>query len=116
MTLVGADIEQISRFTRILARSPGFIKRVFTETERTYCNGKGRPAQHYAARFCAKEALLKALGVTLSYQEIEVVSDNTARPIIRVCGKAAELVAGRTIQVTLSHSGNYAIATVLVED
>jgi len=116
MPLLGADIEQISRIERAISRTPGFTKRVFTGAERTYCEGKGRPAQHYAARFCAKEALAKALGVPLSWQEVEVLRGDQGSPVIRVCGKVRELLAGRVVRVSLSHAGDYALACVLVED
>jgi holo-[acyl-carrier protein] synthase len=116
MPCLGTDIEQISRIERALGRTPGFTERVFTEPERAYCEGKARPAQHYAARFCAKEAFVKALGVPLSWQEVEVARDEHGLPRICVSGKAAELLAGRAVHLSLSHAGDYAIAVVLVED
>lgn len=116
MVLLGTDIEQISRIERAISRTPGFARKVFTEAERAYCNGRGRSAQHYAARFCAKEALAKALGVPLSWQEVEILRDDHGSPAIRVCGKVGELLAGRMVRISLSHAGDYAIASVLVED
>ena len=116
MPLIGTDIEQISRFEQAMARTPRLAERLFTVAERAYCEGKARAAQHYAARFCAKEAFAKALGVPLSWQEVEVVRDGDGSPAIRARGEAAVALAGRTVRVSLSHAGDYAIAVVLVED
>lgn len=116
MPSLGTDIERISRIERVMARTPAFAERVFTAAERAYCDSRGRPAQHYTARFCAKEAFAKALGVPISWQEVEVTRDQHAPPRIRVHGRAATLLSGRAVRLSLSHAGDYAIATVLVED
>ena len=70
---VGVDLIEIARIERALARD-GFRERVFTESERAYCDGRPNPAQHYAARFAAKEAIGKALGcgVRFTWREIEI--------------------------------------------
>ena len=62
---VGVDIFEIARMERALRRHPRLATRVFTEQEQQYCNSKARPAQHYACRFAAREAVLKALGKKL---------------------------------------------------
>ncbi len=116
MPLIGNDIEKISRVGRVIAASPRFVEKVFTRAERDYCKSKGSPAQHYTARFCAKEAFAKAVGVPLSWQEVEVVRTDSGRPVIRTYGRAAEILAGREVRVSLSHAGDYAIATVLIAD
>ena len=59
---IGVDMLEISRMERVLARRPNFARRVFTEEERAYCEKCARPAEHYAARFAAREAVVKALG------------------------------------------------------
>ena len=59
---LGVDIVEIERMRRILDRTPSFAHKVFTDAEQDYCNRKGNPATHYAARFAAKEAVCKALG------------------------------------------------------
>ncbi len=115
MTLIGTDIEQISRVALALSRTPRFAEKLFTPAERAYCDGHARPAQHYAARFCAKEAFAKALGHALAWQDVEVVRDDDGPPEIRVTGAAARALAGRTARVSLSHAGDYAIAVVLIE-
>ena len=115
MASIGADIEQISRIQRALARTPRFAQRVFTAGEQAYCDGKAHPAQHYAARFCAKEAFVKALGESsFSWQEVEVTRGDSGQPSLNATGKAAEALAGRVAQVSLSHAGDYAMAVVLI--
>ncbi len=115
MTLVGTDIEQISRMQRVMARTPGFVKRVFTTTERAYCTRQGRPAQHFAARFCAKEAVAKALGIPVRWAEIEVVKNTRGAPGVRVTGTTAAELGCRSIKLSLAHAGDYAVATALIE-
>ena len=63
---VGVDMVEIARMEKVLGRRPNFAKRVFTKEERAYCDRMARPAQHYAARFAAREAVLKALGTGFS--------------------------------------------------
>ncbi len=116
MARIGTDIEQISRVAQIIARTPRFTEKLFTAEERAYCEGKAHPAQHYTARFCAKEAFAKALATPLSWQEVEIVRGESGPPIIHAHGKAAEVLHGRTVHVSLSHSGDYAIAMVLIEE
>jgi len=116
MPQIGTDIEQISRVERIIARTPRFTERLFTPGERAYCDAKARPAQHYTARFCAKEAFAKAIGTALSWREVEVVRGEEGPPTILAHGEAATALAGRTVRVSLSHAGDYAVAMVLIED
>ena len=59
---IGVDMLEIARMERVIERRPSFLKRVFTKEERAYCGRRARPAEHYAARFAAREAVLKALG------------------------------------------------------
>ena len=59
---IGVDMLEISRMERVMRRRPSFLRRVFTDDERAYCERCARPAEHYAARFAAREAVLKALG------------------------------------------------------
>jgi len=116
MASIGTDIEQISRIEQAMARTPRFAERVFTAAERAYCEARAHPAQHYTARFCAKEAFAKAIGEPMSWQEVEVLRGESGPPSIHAHGKAAELLAGRTVHLTMSHAGDYAVAFVLIED
>ena len=119
----GIDIVEISRFDRFLERqNQPLLLRLFTAGERDYCSGRKNSAQHYALRFAAKEAFLKALGTGLrgglSWQDIEVVHDGNGRPELRFAGFAEKIVAGKGLArsfLSLSHDGNYAVASVILE-
>ncbi|HIT75789.1 MAG TPA: holo-ACP synthase [Candidatus Avipropionibacterium avicola] len=117
---VGIDVCEISRFDQTLQRSPGLVEKVFTPQERVTHSGADRSAQSLAARFAAKEALAKALGAPsgLSWQDAEVITDETGRPTIEVrgtvAGRAAELGIV-TIHVSLSHDAGVASAVVICE-
>ena len=107
----------------ILARTPRFRERVFTARERDYCDARGAAAaQHYAARFAAKEAALKALGTGWSggvgWRDVEVVNDSSGRPELILSGTARELfrLSGATrAHLSLSHTSEHAVAQVLLE-
>jgi holo-[acyl-carrier protein] synthase len=118
---VGIDLCPISRMGRAISRHGGRLEaRVFTEGERAYCRARGQPEQHFAARFAAKEALLKALGVPagLSWHELEVVCDESGAPSLRLSGEAA-LAARRLgadrLHLSLTHGGDMAAAIVIAE-
>ena len=121
---IGIDIVEVHRVKQILARTPRFAERVFTETERAYCEARGAMvrAQHYAARFAAKEAALKALRTGwssgLKWQEVEVVRSPTGAPILRFHGRALALLeqSGASLaHLSLSHTAEHAIAQVILE-
>ncbi len=116
---VGVDLIEIERIRRALARYPGFAERCFTEGERAYCDSRPNPAQHYAARFAAKEAIGKALGcgVRFTWKEIEVVG--RPKPGVRLSGKTkawAERVGAGAIDVSMTHSRELAAAICVVQD
>lgn len=121
---LGLDLVDVPRMTRELAREAGgFRDRVFTPAEIAYCDEKGRPAVHYAARFAAKEAFFKALGTGWrgagpGWTEVEVVRDDLGRPEIVLSGDAAraarEMGAAR-IHLSLSHVAGLAAAVVVLE-
>jgi holo-[acyl-carrier protein] synthase len=119
----GIDIVDISRFDRFLEReNQPLLHRLFTAGEREYCAGRKNSAQHYALRFAAKEAFLKALGTGLrgglSWQDMEVVHDGNGKPEFRFTGIAGKLVAEKGLSRTflsLSHDGNCAVASVILE-
>lgn len=107
-----------------MKRTPRFTLRVFTPREREYCDGRGdgAAAQHYAARFAAKEAALKALGTGwsggLSWQDVEIIHDAAGAPSIQFHRRALELfrASGATrAHVSLSHTSEHAIAQVILE-
>ncbi|MEZ5121226.1 MAG: holo-ACP synthase [Solirubrobacterales bacterium] len=112
MSAIGLDLLEIDRLERALERRPRLAERLFTDAERAYAAAKARPAQHLAARFCAKEAVAKALRLQAwSWQDIEVVpGDDGAR--IRLRGALAALDAD--VDVSLTHSRGMAGAVALV--
>ena len=119
---VGTDIIEVARVEEKLLRTGGLKAKLFTETERAYCDSKHRPALHYAARFAAKEAFLKAMGTGWTgghkFSEIEVVNNALGKPELFVHGKVAEFCASRGItgmQVSLSHIKELAKAVVVLE-
>lgn len=119
----GVDIVEIPRFERFLEEgNERLFERLFTVTEREYCAAKKRAAQHYALRFAAKEAFLKACGLGLrdgmTWHDIEVINDPLGKPELQLRGKAASLFQEMALSqsfVSLSHDGNYAIAMVILE-
>ncbi|QES17137.1 holo-[acyl-carrier-protein] synthase [Streptomyces venezuelae] len=115
---VGTDLAEVDEIRAVLARQPRFAPRVFTAGERAYCDVPADPAERYAVRFAAKEAVLKALGVGLTgavLTEIEVLRAPSGSPSLRLTGRAARLAeeAGvRTWLITLTHTRTLAHAFV----
>ena len=90
---VGIDLLEIDRMERALRRHPRLAERVFTVAEREYAAARARPGRHLAARFAAKEAVVKALGLGgFELDDIEVVAGEP--PTVRLGGRAAEAAAG----------------------
>lgn len=118
---VGIDLLEIERMGAALARRPRLADRVFTPEERAYAERRRNPAQHFAARFCAKESVAKALGLTTwGWRDVEIVATGAA-PRVRLTGLAAEAAErlGAEIHLSLTHSeltaGAVAVATRRVE-
>jgi holo-[acyl-carrier protein] synthase len=110
---VGIDLIEIERIERALARRPRLAERLFTRDEIAYAAGRARPGRHLAARFAAKEAVIKALGAPLAPAEIEVEAGEPPR--IRLHGRAADLAQDAEISVSLTHSRDTAAAVALCE-
>ena len=119
----GIDIVDITRFDRLLEQgNVRLFERLFTTHEMEYCAAKARSAQHYALRFAAKEAFLKACGLGLregmSWHDIEVMNDDLGKPDLRLHGKALQLFTEMKLSktfVALSHDGCFAVAMVVLE-
>jgi holo-[acyl-carrier protein] synthase len=114
---VGIDLIEIDRVRRALERhGDGFRERCFTPHERAYCESKANPAQHYAGRFAAKEAVGKALGtgVYFTWKEIEI--RGRPKPGVELSGRTAQaaerLGAGR-IELSMTHSRELAAAVAV---
>lgn len=119
---IGCDIIEIERIARAIKRE-SFIQRVFTAKEAAYCQSRGQQAAaSFAARFAAKEAVLKALGIGLregTLQEIAVANDALGKPLVQLSGHFAALsrqLGVKNIQISLSHSRDFAVAYVIMED
>ncbi|MBA2421350.1 MAG: holo-ACP synthase [Thermoleophilaceae bacterium] len=103
---VGLDLLDIARLERALERRPRLARRLFTDAELAYADGRARPGQHLAARFCAKEAVAKALGLEVwSFADVEVLATSTA-PEVRLSGGAARRAAELGVQprISLTHT------------
>jgi holo-[acyl-carrier protein] synthase len=113
---IGIDLLEIDRLERALERHPRLAERVFTSAEREYAAARARPARHLAARFAAKEAVVKALGLSGGFglREIEVVAGEP--PTVRLSGRAAEAGRGREVQLSLTHSKELAAAVAMIND
>jgi holo-[acyl-carrier protein] synthase len=114
---------EVGRVRATLTRTPRFVERVFTQNERDYCDSRGAVAsQHYAARFAAKEAALKALGTGwsggLAWQDVEIAHNEAGAPTLIFHRRAQELfqASGATrAHVSISHTTEHAIAQVVLE-
>jgi holo-[acyl-carrier protein] synthase len=115
---LGVDICEIARMERALGRHPTLRGRVFTPEEVAYCDARARPAESYAGRFAAREAVIKALGGYRGrgWQDISVTRDPSGAPAIRLEGNAkrrADGIGATAVLVTLSHERTNAVAFVI---
>ena len=120
---IGIDIIEVTRIREVLERTSRFTERVFTAVERAYCDSRGVvAAQHYAARFAAKEAALKALKTGwrggISWQDVEISSLESGAPFLIFHGETKKLfeASGATVaHLSISHTTQHAIAQVVLE-
>lgn len=115
MAGVGIDLLEIDRMERALERHPRLAERVFTAAEREYAAARARPGRHLAARFAAKEAVVKALGLSGGFglREIEVLAGEP--PTVRLAGRAAAIAGDRRVEISLTHSRDNAAAVAIAE-
>jgi len=118
---IGIDLVVIERIHKAAKNHVGFLERLFTEQERTYCSKQKYPAQHFAARFAAKEAILKAIGTGWSagvkWTDMEVLHGEGGGPIVNVAGRVKDLMdlkGVRQILLSYSHDEGYAVAHVVL--
>jgi holo-[acyl-carrier protein] synthase len=114
---LGIDLLEIDRLERALARRPALAERLFTAAERAAVADVPRPARHLAARFCAKEAVVKALALPeWSPQEIEITGGRGGPPGVRFHGRAAARAAelGGAVEISLTHSRGTAAAVAVL--
>jgi holo-[acyl-carrier protein] synthase len=118
---IGVDVVEIERFRQSLARTPSMRERLFTETELAYVAPKNDPVPSLAARFAAREAVMKALGLGLGafgFHEVWVERAESGAPSLAVTGRAAELAAAAGVRrwhLSLTHSDLVAVAYVVAE-
>lgn len=119
---IGTDIVEVSRIEKLIEKNPSFLDKVYTDAEIAYCRAKAAMAQSFAARFAAKEAVMKAFGTGwakgVSFKEIEVVNDGEGKPMVALSGKSldyANKLRFQAIHLSLSHEKGYAVAFVVIE-
>ena len=119
---VGTDIIETARIARVVARGRQYLETIFTENEIAYCEGKAHKSQHYAARYAAKEAALKALGVGqargLAFRDIEVLNDENGQPQLFFHGRTSQMLERLQVKhavLSLSHTRESAVAVIILE-
>ena len=116
---IGIDAVEVDRFRRVLHRTPGVARRLFTDGERAAGSRRPDPAQRLAARFAAKEAVMKALGVGLGafgFHDVEVVNAPSGKPGLVLRGKAAALARAQGVrgwELSLTHTDHTAHAVAV---
>jgi holo-[acyl-carrier protein] synthase len=119
MIEIGMDIIEIERIKQALRRRPNLEQRIFAREEIDYCRQKSNPFPSFAARFAAKEAVLKAMGVGIgacALEDIVIGSKASGAPTVYLKNSAAKLASAqgiREFKITLTHSKEYAAATAL---
>ena len=118
---IGVDIIEIQRVRESIAKTDKlFIEKVFTEGEVAYCVGKHDAAQHFAARFAAKEAVSKALSTgwtgSFRWKDVEISNDLLGRPEVTLHGQLKETLGTATVLISLSHSLTHVVAMAIIED
>jgi holo-[acyl-carrier protein] synthase len=119
---IGTDILEVSRIRKVMGEDIGFREHIFTEGEIAYCEKLKNKFQNYTARFAAKEAFMKALGTGwrfgIRFADVEVQQNELGKPFIRLHGIAKKLADERkiaAIHVSLSHTKEFALATVVLD-
>lgn len=117
---IGTDITEVGRIRKMMQTHDQFVSTVYTGKEIAYCSRKRDASQHFAARFAAKESVMKSVGrgwlQGLQWTDIEVVSLPSGEPAIRAHGTLQEAMRERGIRsfaLSMSHCRDYAIATVI---
>jgi holo-[acyl-carrier protein] synthase len=118
---IGVDIIEIPRIGHLLKKYPNFRYRVFTDGEIAYCENKRHPVQHYAARFAAKESIMKAFGSSgpkhLHWKDLEILVSSSGEPLVQLHGEikvAGDELGIKEVAVSLSHCKEYAVAVAQI--
>jgi holo-[acyl-carrier protein] synthase len=115
---LGSDIIEVERISANIKKyGPRFLDRLFTQAEQEYCLLYREPARHFAGRFAAKEAIVKALGTgispEISWLDIEIINDSRGKPYVHFSEKVNEHFSHPQIELTISHCRSYALAVAL---
>jgi holo-[acyl-carrier protein] synthase len=121
---IGTDVVEVPRIQQGIERfGERFVRRIYTDGERSYAGSKANAAERFAARFAAKEAGMKAIGTGwnfgVTWKDFEVVNERSGRPALRLNGVAravAERLGVRRASISLTHTGELALAVVILED
>jgi holo-[acyl-carrier protein] synthase len=114
---IGTDIVEVERIEKSINRTEKFLEKVFTQREVDYCNSKPNRYERYAGRFCAKEAVSKALGTgvrNFKLTDMEILNDELGKPIIYFNGQLGNLEKEYEIHLSISHCKDYATATAII--
>ncbi len=119
---IGIDVIRTARVKRAMERTPGFEDRIFSSEEIAYCRSQARPEQHFAARFAAKEAVMKALGTGWSggirFQDIVITREISGSPRVVIRSPSRELIPDIDricIWISLSHDRETCAAVAIIE-
>ena len=117
---IGVDIVDIARIEKVIHRwGDAFLKKILTPLEYEYCHSKAGVAASVAARFAVKEAIYKALPTEIQpgigWLDVQVVNELSGKPHVQFLGRLEKLLLGFSVQVSISHSRNSAVAMVLLE-
>ncbi len=118
---LGIDIVEVKRVKRLMEKwGDRFLHRVFTPWEIAYCKSKSFPEQSFAARFAAKEAILKAIGTGLSggirWTSMEIVNDKSGAPSVKLGKRIKDKIKDKKILISMSHTKEYAVAQAILVD
>lgn len=118
MTLgIGTDIIEVARIaTAIKRHGQRFLDKVFTVKEQMYCLQYGQPERHFAGRFAAKEAVVKAMGTGLrgaKWTDIEILNDDLGKPYVHLCDDGFFIEDNQKILISISHCHSYATAVAI---
>lgn len=114
---LGTDIVEVNRIEKAINKTSGFLTKVFTAKEIEYCESKPNKYERYAGRFCAKEAISKALGTgvrNFSLCDIEINNDSLGKPEVNLIGELKDKKDKIEIHLTISHCKEYGTATAII--
>ena len=114
---IGTDIIEIERIKEAINRTVTFKQKVYSEKEIEHIERKKNPYASFAGRFAAKEAVAKAVGTGVrgfSLRDIEILNDNLGKPVVYLYNEIKEVAKGMKIQISISHSREYAVSTVII--